>query len=259
MAKKATARRARARPSKPAAASTDRARAFELMVAGFAHDVRTPLTGILAAAELLAAADLNERERRWITTLMSGSRHLEALTTLVIDAVKLGGHDLVLRRDLFDARALAQSGADSLAARAEAAGLACRIDLSDDLPARVVGDPVRLRAALENLIDNAVKFTRQGEVGLKAGARPLRNERTRLVFTVTDSGIGMTRSEMQGLFRPFAQASEKVARRFGGAGLGLVLVRRVARAMGGDLTAASRRAGGSSFTLSAVVESGSGL
>jgi signal transduction histidine kinase len=241
------------------AAHVDRERAFELMVAGFAHDVRTPLTGILAAAELLAAVDLNEHERRWVVALTSSARHLEALTTLVVDAVKLRGHDLVLRRDVFDARALAQSGADSLAARAEAAGLTCRIDLSDELPARVVGDPVRLRAALENLIDNAVKFTRQGEVGLAAGARRLADDRTRLVFTVTDSGIGMTRSEIQGLFRPFAQASEKVAHRFGGAGLGLVLVKRLARAMGGDLTAASRRAAGSSFTLTTVVERGSGL
>ncbi|MFZ0125695.1 MAG: ATP-binding protein, partial [Xanthobacteraceae bacterium] len=110
-----------------------------------------------------------------------------------------------------------------------------------------------LRAALENLIDNAVKFTRQGEIALKVAARRLSGGRVRLAFAVTDSGIGMTRGEMQRLFRPFAQASERVARRFGGAGLGLVLVKRLAKAMGGDLTAVSRRGGGSTFTFSAIV------
>src|SRR5438105_4599797 len=84
-------------------------------------------------------------------------------------------------------------------------------------PARRTGDPVRLRAALENLIDTAVKFTQKGEVALVVTARRSSGWRRRLVFAVTDSGIGMTRGEMQGLFRPFAQASKKVALRFGGA------------------------------------------
>jgi signal transduction histidine kinase len=262
MAKKTAAKRARARAGvrksvrKTAAKpSAGRVRAFELMVAGLAHDVRTPLTGILAAAELLAASDLGERERRWVAALISSARHLEALTTLVVDAVKTKRHDLALRADLFDARALAHAAAASLAARAEAAGLACKVDLAPNLPAQAIGDPVRLRAALENLIDNAVKFTRTGEVAFRAGARRLSGGRVRLAFAVTDSGIGMTRGEMQRLFRPFAQASERVARRFGGAGLGLVLVKRLAKAMGGDLTAVSRRGGGSTFTFSAVVRS----
>jgi two-component system, sensor histidine kinase len=230
-------------------------RAFELMIAALAHDVRTPLTGILAAAELLATSELGERERRWVAALTSSARHLEALTTLVVDAVKTRGHDFALRQELFDARALAQAAAASLAARAEAAGLSCGVELSPDLPARAIGDPVRLRAALENLIDNAVKFTPRGEVALKADARRLSGGRWRLTFAVTDSGIGMTRAEMQKLFRPFAQASEKVAQKFGGAGLGLVLVRRLAKAMGGDLTATSQQGGGSTFKLVAVVRS----
>jgi two-component system, sensor histidine kinase len=263
MAKKTAARRPSARAgarksmrNTTARPTARRVRAFELMVAGLAHDVRTPLTGILAAAELLSASDLGERERRWVAALASSAQHLEALTTLVVDAVKTKGHDLALRANPFDARALAQGAATSLAARAEAAGLACRVDLAADLPTQAIGDSVRLRAALENLIDNAVKFTRQGEVALKVGARRLSGGRVRLAFAVTDSGIGMTRGEMQRLFRPFAQASERVARRFGGAGLGLVLVKRLAKAMGGDLTAVSRRGAGSTFTFAAVVNTG---
>ena len=263
MAKKTAAKRARVRAGAgkakrktTARLSAGRVRAFELMVAGLAHDVRTPLTGILAAADLLSASDLGERERRWVAALSSSARHLEALTTLVVDAVKTTARNFALRAEPFDAQALAQAAAASLVARAEAAGLACKIDLADDLPRRAIGDPVRLRAALENLIDNAVKFTRRGEVALKVGAHRLEGGRIRLVFAVMDSGIGMTRGEMQRLFRPFVQASEGVARRFGGAGLGLVLVKRLAKAMGGDLTAVSRPGEGSTFTFAAVVGTG---
>jgi signal transduction histidine kinase len=261
MAKKKTAKRARVRAGArkaqrktTARPSAGRVRAFELMVAGLAHDVRTPLTGILAAADLLSTSNLGERERRWVAALSSSARHLEALTTLVVDAVRTSGGNRSLQAEPFDARALAQAAAASLAARAEAAGLACKVDLAEDLPTQAIGDPVRLRAALENLIDNAVKFTRQGEVAIKVGARGFAAGRVRLVFAVTDSGIGLTRGEMQRLFRPFAQASEQVARRFGGAGLGLVLVKRLAKAMGGDLTADSRPGEGSTFTFAAVVK-----
>jgi two-component system, sensor histidine kinase len=259
MAKRKTAKRApaRARGGKTArprrASASGRTRAFELMVAGFAHDVRTPLTGILAAAELLASAELGERERRWVAALISSARHLEALTTLVVDAVRLSGHDLVLRRDPFDPRELARDVGASLGARVEAAGLTCRVDVPSELPAGVIGDAVRLRAALENLIENGVKFTKQGEVALAVVAQDLSRGRVRLSFVVTDSGMGMSRVEMQGLFRPFTQASAKVAQRFGGAGLGLALVKRLAKAMGGDLTVASRHGSGSTFTLSVVV------
>ena len=260
MAKTATAKRVRKRTGagKSArnsnAAQAGRARAFELMVAGFAHDVRTPLNGIVAAAELLAASDLGEAEQRWVAAVAGSAKHLEALTTLVVDAVKTPRRGLMSRRDRFDARELAQAAAAGLTVRAQAAGLTCRVDLSADLPVRVIGDPVLLRAALENLIDNAVKFTQTGEVALNASVQPMSGDRVRLTFAVTDSGIGMTRREMQGLFRPFAQANEKIARRFGGAGLGLVLVRRLAKAMGGDLTVVSRRGRGSTFRLAVVVE-----
>jgi signal transduction histidine kinase len=259
MAKQKTAKRApvRARHGKAArprrAPQPARTRAFELMVAGFAHDVRTPLTGILAAAELLGGAELGEREQRWVAALISSARHLEALTTLVVDAIRLSGRDLVLRHDPFDPRELARDAGASLAARVEAAGLTCRLDVAADLPSRVIGDAVRLRAALENLIENGVKFTKLGEVLLGVTSDDLPRGRVRLSFAVTDTGIGMSGAEMQGLFRPFTQASEKVARRFGGAGLGLSLVKRLAKAMGGDLKVASRRGRGSTFTLSVVV------
>nr|WP_315706436.1 MULTISPECIES: ATP-binding protein [unclassified Bradyrhizobium] len=237
----------------------------EAALAVFAHEVRTPLTGILAISDLLATSELGERERRWVETIKAGAEHLSSLATLFVDAAKNGTRNgttgAAPRTDLFDLGVLARAAGDSLAGRAAAKGLAAKVDLSDELPALVVGDPVRLRAALENLIDNAVKFTEQGGVALKVTvARRAGRARGKvakgkvtIAFEVSDSGIGLTLQEIKRLFRPFTQANVSIASRFGGAGLGLSSVRQLARAMGGDVSVAPRPNGGTSFTLTVGV------
>ena len=225
----------------------------ETALAAFAHEVRTPLTGILAISDLLATSDLDERERRWVDTIKAGAEHLASLATLFVDAAKGGNATAGVRQDLFDLRALARNAGDSLAGRAAAKGLQSQVDISQKLPAFVVGDPVRLRAALENLIDNAVKFTEAGGVAL--AVKPTRgvSGKVGVAFAVSDSGIGLTLSEIKRLFRPFSQANVSIASRFGGAGLGLSSVKALARAMGGDIVVAQRRRGGATFTLTVTL------
>ena len=249
-------------------------------LAAFAHEVRTPLTGILAISDLLATSDLGERERRWADTIKAGAEHLANLATLFVDAARTGkgtgkgiGGGSSLRQDLFDLRTVARNAGDSLAGRAAAKGLQAEIDISEKLPGLVVGDPVRLRAALENLIDNAVKFTEHGGVALTVA--PWRSVKSKdktkskgkakgkgsvgVAFAVSDSGIGLTMAEIKRLFRPFTQANVTIASRFGGAGLGLSSVKQLARAMGGDITVAPRPGGGATFTLTvSVCATGSG-
>jgi two-component system, sensor histidine kinase len=230
-------------------------RAIEIALSGLAHDIRTPLTGILALAELLHASDLPERERGWAEAIRSAADHLARLTTIVVDAAKAESAGLVLRDEPFSPREFAQSVAGSLAARAQAKALEVDVEIAKVLPDRVNGDQVRLRSALENLIDNAVKFTEHGRIGLSVSAARAGRGRVRLTFVVTDSGIGITATDLKRLFRPFTQASEDVARRYGGAGLGLVSVKRIAKVMGGDLAVTSRPGRGSTFKLSVVVTS----
>ena len=229
------------------AAVTDVPGMVEAALAAFAHEVRTPLTGILAISNLLATSDLDERERRWVDTIKAGAEHLASLATLFVDAARSGKAGV--RQDLFDLRSLARNVGDALAGRAAAKGLQSQVDISEKLPSLVVGDPVRLRAALENLIDNAVKFTDAGGVALTVA--PMRDAKGRVgvSFAVSDSGIGLKLSEIKRLFRPFSQANVSIASRFGGAGLGLSSVKALARAMGGDIVVAQRRNGGTSFTL----------
>jgi two-component system, sensor histidine kinase len=241
-------RRRKAAARKPATPNM-----VEIALAAFAHEVRTPLTGILAVSDLLATSDLDERERRWVDTIKAGAEHLAGLATLFVDAARSGNSGLGVRQDFFDVRALARNAGDSLAGRAAAKGLQSSVEISEKLPAFVIGDPVRLRAALENLVDNAVKFTQSGRVALNVA--PVRSAKGKVgvSFAVSDSGIGLSLAEIKRLFRPFSQANVSIASRFGGAGLGLSSVKQLARAMGGDVVVEQRRGGGTTFTLTVVL------
>ena len=247
---KKRAKKLRAKPRRKRAAVSGPG-VVEAALAAFAHEVRTPLTGILAISNLLATSDLDERERRWADTIKAGAEHLASLATLFVDAARSRGAGV--RQDLFDLRALARNAGDSLAGRAAAKGLQWSVEISEKLPAFVVGDPVRLRAALENLIDNAAKFTEQGAITLTVTPLRAAAGKVGVAFAISDSGIGLTLNEVKRLFRPFSQANVSIASRFGGAGLGLASVKQIARAMGGDIVVAARRGGGTTFTLAVTL------
>jgi CheY-like chemotaxis protein len=251
--KRKAAKRAGKSARRPARAARRRP-SGETALAALAHDIRTPLTGILALAELLAASDLAERERGWASAIKSAAEHLAQSTSLVLDAVKADVAGLAIRREAFSPRRLSEQVAASLSARAGTSGLTAEVSIASDVPMQAIGDRVRLRSALENLIDNAVKFTARGRIRFEVTAKPAPRNRIKLTFVVTDSGIGLSQAEIRKLFRPFAQASAEVSRKFGGTGLGLVLVKRLAKAMGGDLAVTSSKGAGSTFTLTALVE-----
>src|SRR5262249_17382640 len=148
--KAAPAKKRSARKRAPARKRANAPGMVETALAVFAHEVRTPLTGILAISDLLATSELGERERRWVDTIQAGAEHLASLATLFVDAAKQANAPSNLRQDLFDLRALAQNAGDSLAGRAAAKGLQSSVEISEKLASLVTGDPVRLRAALEN-------------------------------------------------------------------------------------------------------------
>jgi len=252
-----SARRARRRPRAvsndnvrtPPSASATVDQAVETVIASFAHEIRTPLTGVLAVADLLARSPIGERESTLIEILKSSAEHISALSSLIIDGVRAHRKGLVLKQDSFDLHLLAHRLAASLDARGRIKGLTCSTSIAEDLSANMIGDQVRLRAAVENLIDNAVKFTEEGEINLD-----ISYVGGQVCFAVTDSGVGLTAAEIRRLFRPFVQGDHRVVERFGGAGLGLAFVRRIARAMGGDVTATGNPGGGSVFTLTVALQ-----
>lgn len=255
MARPRTSAGKRPRQTKRAARSPmPNARAIEATLADIAHEIRTPLTGILALGELLATSEVGPRERGWASAIKGTAEHLVLLTSLIVDAARADAKGLVLRRELIRPRRLADALAASLAARAETKGLEHAADISTALPEAVIADPLRLRAALENLIENAVKFTERGSVRLEVARERAARGKVRLIFTVTDSGIGLSGAEIKRLFRPFAQASDQVALHYGGAGLGLTLAKRIAKAMGGQLIVSSEPGRGSRFRMTVTVD-----
>ena len=203
----------RASARRASAADEPHRRAVEAALAGVVHDIRTPLTGIVALAELLAASDLGARERAWAAAIKSGADHLAALTTLIVDAVKAdaAGPDLAARAVL---AAAAGRGGRRRARRARRQqGHQDRNRASpSDLPAMVAGDALRLRAALENLADNAVKFTGEGAVTFTAGAKAARRANAcSSIFTVADTGIGIDARDIEKSVPP-VRAGERSGR-----------------------------------------------
>jgi CheY-like chemotaxis protein len=249
--KKAAKRRSAGRRSTP---RRRRASATDVALASLAHEIRTPLTSILALAELLHASDLPEREQRWAEAIRGAADHLARLTSLVVDSAKADSAGFALREEVFSPRDLARSVAGLLTARAESKGLEVAAEIAAGLPSRVIGDVVRLRGALENLIDNALKFTDRGRIAFAVSSARAGRGRTRLTFAVTDSGIGIKPAELKRLFHPFAQANADIARRYGGAGLGLMFVKRTAEAMGGGLKVTSKPERGSTFRMTVIVQ-----
>src|SRR5882757_1762080 len=155
------ARRAKGRAKRSARArpTASHARAIDATLADLAHEIRTPLTGILALGELLATSGLGERERGWATAIKSTADHLAMLTSLIVDAARADAKGLVLRRELIRPRRLAQALGVSLAARADAKGLQAEVVVAADLPEAAIGDALRLRGALENLFFNDAEST----------------------------------------------------------------------------------------------------
>ncbi len=229
----------------------------EVALAAFAHEVRTPLTGILAVSDLLATSDLGERERRWVDTIKVGAEHLAGLATLFVDAARSRrsadtgdiGSGLAIRQDFFDLRALARSAGDSLAGRATAKGLELVTAFDPRLPDRLVGDPTRLRQVLFNLLGNAIKFTDRGRVTLAATGDARAAGIATVTFTVADTGIGMDAAAVSRLFNVFSQADSSMSRRFGGSGLGLAISQKLVEAMDGKIAVESTPGRGSKFSF----------
>jgi two-component system, sensor histidine kinase and response regulator len=226
-------------------------------LANMSHEIRTPMNAILGLTHLALETRLDARQRDYLTKLQSASKSLMRLLDDVLDYSKIEADKLVLEHEVFELEALLANVASLFSARAEQGGLALLVQLDRHLPARVVGDPLRLAQVLNNLVGNAIKFTEQGEVVL--GAEPLAREgqATVLRFFVRDTGIGLTAEQQARLFTPFTQADRSTARRYGGTGLGLAICRRLAQLMGGQVSLASEPGKGSEFSVTVRLAIGS--
>ncbi len=237
--------------ARDAAEAAGRARSEFLAV--MSHEIRTPMNGIIGVAGLLQDMPLGATEKHYVRIILDSGQHLLQLINDILDFSRLDAGRLELEEAPFDIRQVLRDSVDLLAAEAAAKGLQLGLEVAEEVPARVVGDPHRLRQVLLNLIGNGIKFTAEGAVRLSVRLVRGEGSAVRLGFAVTDTGIGIAADALGKLFTEFTQVDSSISRRFGGSGLGLAICRRLIERMGGSISVESVPGVGSTFRFDVLL------
>lgn len=219
-------------------------------LASMSHEIRTPLNGIIGYTDLLLDQDLRPEQRRYLERIQFAGAALLTVVNDILDFSKIEAGQIKIQTRPFSLDALIDNTVSIVADLAERKGLAMEVDLAADLPKALVGDEARLRQILLNLLNNAVKFTRQGRVTLRVECQESSSECERLYFSVKDTGIGIPQDQHQYLFHRFHQVNPSSTREFGGTGLGLAISKRLVDLMGGEIGLESEEGKGSTVWFS---------
>ncbi|HEY9733838.1 MAG TPA: response regulator [Drouetiella sp.] len=218
-------------------------------VSNISHDLRTPLSGLVSVAELLADTPLDEEQRSLMEILQSSASSLLSLLNDVLDLTKIEAGRIDLEHIPVNLMYVVQDATRAMSVTAFAKGLSLNVSLDYGLPELVLSDSLRLRQILANLIGNAIKFTDAGGVTVSAEMVDETETSAAVRFAVKDSGIGMTAEQIGNLFVPFVQSDRSISRRFGGTGLGLAITKQLVELMGGTISVTSAAGEGTVFDV----------
>src|SRR5437660_9935614 len=237
--------------------SDDATKAKSAFLANMSHEIRTPMNAIIGLSHLALKTPLNHKQRDYVSKVHNAGTSLLSIINDILDFSKIEADKLDIETIDFQLDEVISTVTTLTAQKAHDKGLELLIRVAPAIPEQLLGDPLRLGQILTNFVNNAVKFTERGEIGLNIELLERTGEKVQLKFSVRDTGIGMTREQAAKLFEPFSQADISTTRKHCGTGLGLSISRKLAELMGGRIWLESEPGVGSTFNLTIGLEVGS--
>lgn len=223
-------------------------------LANMSHEIRTPMNAIMGMSHLAQKTDLTPKQRNYLIKISRAAQSLLTIINDLLDFSKIEAGKMTLEREPFFLDSIFEGLKDVVTLKAEEKGVELLLDVAPDTPQRLIGDALRLGQVLINLVNNAIKFTEEGEIVVRVRelqSRP--GETCTLQFSVQDTGIGMTQDQVAHIFQSFMQADSSTTRKYGGTGLGLSISKQLVELMGGSITVESEPGAGSTFTFTAIL------